>query len=153
MIIESWQELDHIALCCVGLALSWRESKLREVAAVYLVIIGLFTIAADPPSTYGQAWFLVCSVIEIGIIACLFRINRWSAYWVMAISFINLAGHLARYNGAIGNSWYIPAIITGEYAQASAIIILSPPFVDWHRRRLARKKEYTWLARVPTSIG
>lgn len=152
--LESLREYDHIILCLLGMAMSRRDKELSDAAAVYTAVIVMFTLSfmfVREPSEYGRSWYLTCAGIELAIIVGLYGLKREAAKLVMAISAINIVAHVAFYYRAFTDrDWYTALIQTGEYAQAASIIVLSPPAVEWGRRRSTRKKEYTWLARTMT---
>lgn len=151
MIIESVLELDHIALCFIGMAMARKDPELLKTAAIYSFVIVLFTLMAQEPSHYGRSWYAVCAGVEFAIVASLWGLDRAAAKMIIGVSLINIVAHLSFYNGWWSDrDWYTSLVTTGEYAQAGFIIATSPPVVNWGRRRSARKKEFTWLARAST---
>lgn len=155
--LETLLEYDHVILCLIGMAMSRRDKELSDAAAVYTAVIVMFTLSfmfIREPSEYGREWYLVCAGIELAIIVGLYGLKHEAAKMVMLISAINIVAHAFFYYRLwTDKEWYTALIQTGEYAQAVCIICLSPPIVDWGKRRELRKKEYTWLARSQTTIG
>lgn len=155
--LETLLEYDHIILCLIGMAASRRDKELSDAAAVYTAVIVMFTLSfmfVREPSEYGRVWYLTCAGIEFAIIVGLYGLKHEAAKVVMAVSAVNIVANIAFYC----RSWtdkeqYSALIQAGEYAQAICIIWLSPPAIEFGRRREQRKKEHTWLARSQTTIG
>lgn len=154
MILSTILDFDHIALCIAGALMARRDPELFKAAVIYTACIALFSVLAKEPSHYGRSWYAVCAGVELAIVGCLWGIDRAAAKIVIGVSLVNIIAHLAFYNRWWSDrDWYTSLVTTGEYAQAGFIILMSPPAVNWGRRRLARKKEHSWLARASISIG